>query len=140
MQARTLSGTALEAAERDVAKAQSLLILARACHSAGLKEARRYYSQACSFTYSVLHGKMNGIICFNFLEVLCGERRVLMHVKQAKLITCIPKYLLQDFPTGYGKSMATAVEDLNLMFLPSLRWQLCQSSHSKSHALFRPPS
>ena len=47
MQARTLSGTALEAAESSLAKAQSCLILARACHSAGLKEASQYYSRVC---------------------------------------------------------------------------------------------
>lgn len=46
-----LANTALNAAETDLAKAQSLVVLARACHSAGLaQEAFRYYSQVASCT------------------------------------------------------------------------------------------
>ena len=58
-QARTLSKTALEAAETSLGKAQSSLILARASHSAGLKaEARFYYSQVFSPTRMALHMDM----------------------------------------------------------------------------------
>lgn len=46
LQAKVLANTALEAAETDHAKAQSLILLARASHSAGAaQEAFRYYSQ-----------------------------------------------------------------------------------------------